>query len=57
MKEYLNDKEKTHFILMTSNDDDFEKFENEYYKRKKDDKRGSKVGIFYKIIKEIEKKI
>ena len=53
LKEYLNDKEKTHFILMTSNDDDFEKFENEYYKRKKDDKRGSKVGIFYKIIKEL----
>ena len=53
LKEYLNDKEKTHFILMTSNDDDFEKFENEYYKRKKDDKRGSKVGIFYKVIKEL----
>ena len=53
LKEYLKDKEKIHFILMTSETDDFDKFEIEYYRRKKDDKRGSKVGIFYKIIKEL----
>ena len=53
LKEYLKDKGKIHFIIMTSDTSDFDKFEKEYYKRKKDDKRGSKVGIFYKIIKEI----
>ena len=36
LKEYLEDKENTHFILMTS-ETDFEKLEKEYYKRKKDD--------------------
>ena len=55
LKEYLEDKENTHFILMTS-ETDFEKLEKEYYKRKKDDKRGSKVGVFYKVIKEFDNK-
>ena len=54
LKEYLEDKENTHFILMTSDTDDFEKYEKEYYRRKKDDKRGSKVGVFYKVIKELD---
>ena len=53
LKDYLNDKEKTHFILMTSDTSDFDKYENEYYTRIKGDRRGSKVGIFYKIIKEL----
>jgi len=52
LKEYLNDKEKTHFIIMTSETDNFFKYENEYFERKKD-KRGSKVGVFFKAEKEL----
>ena len=56
LKEYLNDKEKTHFIIMTSDSEYFFKFENEFYIRKKGDKRGSKAGIFYKMEKELNLK-
>ena len=52
LKEYLNDKEKTHFIIMTSDTENFFKYENEYFIRKKD-KRGSKVGVFFKAEKEL----
>ena len=54
LKEYLNDKEKTHFIIMTSETENFIKYENEYFIRKKD-KRGSKVGVFFKAEKELNK--
>ena len=53
---YSKDKENVHFIIMTSNTDDFDKYEEEFYIRKKDDRRGSKVGIFYKVLKELNKK-
>ena len=53
---YSKDKENVHFIIMTSNTDDFDKYEEEFYIRKKNDKRGSKVGIFYKVLKELNKK-
>ena len=53
---YSKDKENVHFIIMTSNTDDFDKYEEEFYIRKKNDKRGSKVGIFYKELKELNKK-
>ena len=54
LKEYLNDKEKTHFIIMTSETEYFTKYENDYYIRRSD-RRGSKIGIFYKIEKELNK--
>ena len=54
LKEYLSDKEKTHFIIMTSETENFIKYENEYYIRKKD-RRGSKVGVFFKAEKELNK--
>ena len=50
--ENLNDKEKTHFIIMTSETEYFTKYENDYYIRRSD-RRGSKIGIFYKIEKEL----
>ena len=53
---YSKDKENVHFIIMTSNTDDFDKYEEEFYIRKKNDKTGSKVGIFYKVLKELNKK-
>ena len=52
LKDYLKDKEKIHFIIMTSDTSDFYKFEKEYYRRTN---RGSKVGIFYKVEKELDK--
>ena len=52
LKDYLKDKEKIHFIIMTSDTSDFYKYEKEFYRRTN---RGSKVGIFYKVEKELDK--
>ena len=54
LKEYLNDKEKAHFIIMTSETENFLKYENEYYIKKKD-RRGSRIGLFYKEEQELDK--
>ena len=52
LKDYSKDKEKIHFIIITSDTSDFYKYEKEYYRRTN---RGSKVGIFYKVEKELDK--
>ena len=52
LEEYKNDKDKTHFIIITSETDYFEEYEREYYKDK--GKRSSKIGIFFKGYKELD---
>ena len=52
LEEYKNDKDKNHFIIITSETDYFEEYEKEYYKDK--GKRGSKIGIFFKGYKELD---
>ena len=46
LEEYKNDKENIHFILITSESNYFSQFEKDFYKDK--DRRGSKIGVFYK---------
>ena len=53
LSEYKNDKDKTHFIIVTSETNYFNQYEEEYYKDKKD-RRGSKIGIFFKGDKELD---
>lgn len=52
LKQYKTDKDINHFILITSETNYFDQYEKEYYKDK--DRRGSKVGIFYKSYKELD---
>ena len=46
LEEYKNDKEKNHFIIITSETNYFYEYEKKYYKNK--ERRGSKLGIFFK---------
>ena len=52
LNDYQTDKEKTHFILITSETNYFNQYEKEFYKDK--DRRNSKVGVFYKNYKELD---
>ena len=52
LKDYQNDKESIHFIIITSETNYFNEYEKQYYKDK--DRRGSKIGVFYKGDKELD---
>jgi hypothetical protein len=52
LEDYQNEKEKNHFIIITSETNYFNEFENEFYKDR--DRRNSKVGVFYKNYKELD---
>ncbi len=52
LSEYKKDKNKNHFIIITSETNYFEQYEKEYYKDK--DRRGSKIGVFFKGYKELD---
>ena len=52
LSEYKNDKDNTHFIIITSETNYFNQYEEDYYKLK--DRRGSKIGIFFKGYKELD---
>ena len=53
LKNFSEEKNNYHFILMTSDTENYNKYENEYYKETK--KRRSGSGIFFKIYKELDK--
>ena len=53
LEEYKNDKDKNHFIIITSETNYFSEYEKEYYKDK--DRRSSKIGIFFFFDKELDK--
>ena len=52
INKYQTEKDKYHFIILTSETDNFKKFENEFYKVK--GRRNSKVGVNFKGYKEID---
>ena len=52
LNQYKTDKDINHFIIITSETNYFDQYEKEYYKDK--DRRGSKVGIFFKSYKELD---
>ncbi len=54
LKDYKNEKDNYHFILITSETNYFKKYEKEFYK--KSDKRNSKLGVFFKDYKELNVK-
>ncbi len=53
LAQYRDDKDKNHFIIITSQTNYFDQYEKEYYKDQ--DRRSSKVGIFFKLYKELDK--
>ena len=53
LEQYKDDKDNSHFIIITSETYYFDKYEKEYYKDK--DRRSSKAGIFFKLYKELDK--
>ena len=53
LAQYTDDKDKNHFIIITSETNYFEQYEKKYYKDQ--DRRSSKVGIFFKLYKELDK--
>ena len=52
LEEYQSEKEKNHFIIITSETNYFNEYEKEFYKDR--DRRNSKVGVFYKNYKELD---
>ena len=52
INKYKTEKDNYHFIILTSETDNFQKFEKQFYKVK--GRRNSKVGVNYKEYKEID---
>ena len=52
LNDYKNEKDKYHFILITSETNYFEEYEKEFYT--KSDRRNSKLGVFYKDYKHLD---
>ena len=53
LNEYKNEKDNYHFIIITSDTNDYEKFEKEFYKDKR--RKSNKIGLTFKKEKELDK--
>ena len=53
LNEYKDEKDNYHFIIITSDTNDYEKFEKEFYKDKR--RKSNKIGLTFKKEKELDK--